>query len=80
MRALIQDGDWRGCFGAEEAAEENDHFSPPKEDEWPKAINVTPSFEEAMRLYLGLGRLLGKLNSYNRATKEGRESAVHLCV
>jgi hypothetical protein len=33
-----------------------------------------------MRLCLGLGRLLGKLNSYNRATKEGRESAVNLCV
>ena len=33
-----------------------------------------------MRLHLGLGQLLGKLNGYNRATKEGRESAVNLCV
>jgi len=30
-----------------------DHFSPAKEDEWPKAINITLSFEEAMRLHLG---------------------------
>ena len=57
-----------------------DHFSPAKQDEWPKAINITLSFEEAMRLHLGLGQLLGKLNSYNRATKAGRESAVNLCV
>ena len=38
-----------------------DHFSPAKQHEWPKAINVTLSFEEAMRLHLGLGQLLGKL-------------------
>ena len=57
-----------------------DHFSPSKEDEWPRAINIHISFEEAMRLHLGLGQLLGKLNSYNRATKQGRQSAVNLCV
>lgn len=32
-----------------------DRFSPAKEQEWPKAINVILSFEEAMRLHLGLG-------------------------
>jgi hypothetical protein len=48
-------------------------FSPPKEAEWPKAINVHISFEEAMRLHLGLGQILGKLNSYDRSTKRGRE-------
>jgi hypothetical protein len=57
-----------------------DRFSPAKEKEWPKAINIHLSFEEAMRLHLGLGQLLGKLNSYHRATKEGRQSAVNLCV
>ena len=57
-----------------------DHFSPAKEEEWPKAINMHISFEEALRLHLGLGQLLGKLNSYNRATKQGRQSAVNLCV
>ena len=29
---------------------------------------------------LGLGELLGKLNSYNRSTKEGKQSAVNLCL
>lgn len=57
-----------------------DRFSPPKEAEWPKAINVHISFEEAMRLHLGLGQILGRLNSYNRNTKAGRDSAVNLCV
>ena len=57
-----------------------DHFSPAKQEEWPKAINMHISFEEAMRLHLGLGQLLGKLNSYNRATKQGRQSAVNLCI
>ena len=33
-----------------------------------------------MRLHLGLGEILGKLNSYNRNTKTGRDSAVNLCV
>jgi hypothetical protein len=57
-----------------------DRFSPPKEAEWPKAINVHISFEEAMRLHLGLSQILGKLNSYDRSTKRGRETAVNLCV
>ena len=37
------------------AAEENARFSPAKQDEWPKAINITLSFEEALNLHLGLG-------------------------
>jgi hypothetical protein len=47
---------------------------------WPRAINITLSFEEAMRLHLGLGEVLGKLNSYNRATNAGRLSGVNLCL
>jgi hypothetical protein len=57
-----------------------DHFSPAREIEWPKAINVHISFEEALRFHLGLGELLGQLNKYNRATTAGRRSAVNLCV
>lgn len=57
-----------------------DHFSPPRGEDWPKAINVVLSFEEALKLHLGLGQILGKLNSYNRNTKAGRDSAVNLCV
>ncbi|WP_437186793.1 hypothetical protein SH668x_000155 [Planctomicrobium sp. SH668] len=57
-----------------------DHFSPKVPDGMPKALNVHISFEEAMRLHLGLGQALAKLNSYDRSTKEGKKSAVNLCV
>ena len=33
-----------------------------------------------MRLHLGLGQLLGKLDSYDRSTKAGKRSAVNLCL
>jgi hypothetical protein len=57
-----------------------DHFSPPLPDSTPKAINMTLSFEDALKLHLSLGQILGKLNSYDRSTKAGRRSAVNLCV
>lgn len=57
-----------------------DHFSPTVGDDWPKAINVFLSFEEALKLHLGLGQILGRLNEYNRSTTEGCRSAVNLCV
>ncbi len=55
-------------------------FSPPLPPEAPKAINIHISFEEAMRLHLGLGQALAKLNSYDRSTKRGRRTAVNLCL
>lgn len=33
-----------------------------------------------MRLHLGLGEILGKLNSYKRSTTAGKQSAVNLCL
>lgn len=57
-----------------------DHFNAPRDESLPKAMNVTLPLDEALRLHLGLGQLLGQLNSYNRATKAGRQSAVNLCV
>ena len=57
-----------------------DNINPPVPPDMPKALNVHISFEEAMHLHLGLGQALGKLNSYNRATKSGRRSAVNLCL
>lgn len=56
------------------------HFSPKVKDGWPKAINVHLSFEEALKLHLGLGQILGHLNTYNRSTKAGRQAAVNLCL
>lgn len=46
----------------------------------PKAINVYLSFEEALKLHLGLLQILGELNTYNRSTKAGKEAGVNLCV
>jgi|DewCreStandDraft_4_1066084.scaffolds.fasta_scaffold358607_1 hypothetical protein len=57
-----------------------DHFSPALPGGTPKAINVTLSFEEALKLHIGLLQILGKLNSYNRNTTAGRASAVNLCL
>ena len=57
-----------------------DHFSPQPAAESPAAVNIHLSFEEALKLHLGLGQLLGHLNGYNRSTKAGRRSAVNLCV
>ena len=57
-----------------------DHVRPPLPEGTPKAMNVTISFEDAMRLHLSLGQVLGKLNSYNRSSKAGRLSAVNLCL
>jgi len=57
-----------------------DHFSPALPDGTPKAINMTLSFEDSLKLHLRLGQILGKLNSYDRSTKAGRRSAVNLCV
>jgi hypothetical protein len=57
-----------------------DHFSPPLPESTPKAINIVLSFEEALKLHLSLGQLLGHLNGYNRSTTDGKRSAVNLCV
>jgi hypothetical protein len=57
-----------------------DHTSPAVPDGMPKALNLHISFEEAMRLHLGLGQALAKLNSYDRSTKAGKKSAVNLCL
>ena len=57
-----------------------DRFSPKVPDAMPKALNIHISFEEAMRLHLGLGQALAKLNSYDRSTKAGKRSAINLCL
>lgn len=56
------------------------HFSPPLGEGLPKAMNITISFEEALKFQIGLIQILGQLNSYNRATIAGRRSAVNLCI
>jgi len=57
-----------------------DHLSPSVGESWPKALNVVLSFAETLKPHLGLGQILGRLNECNRWTKEGRRSAINLCV
>jgi hypothetical protein len=53
-------------------------LSPKPKDDGPQVVNIIISFEEALKLHLGLGQALGKLNSYNRATSAGKRSAINL--
>lgn len=55
-------------------------FSPALGTATPKSINIHMSFEETLKLYFSLGQLLGKLNSYNRSTREGKRSGANVCV
>jgi hypothetical protein len=57
-----------------------DHVSPPLAPDAPKAINFHLSFEEALKLHLGLGQVLAQLNSCNRSTRAGRRSGANLCL
>jgi hypothetical protein len=57
-----------------------DNFSPSRADGWPEAINVTLSFEETLKLNLGLQQALLDMNRLNRSTTAGRKSAVNLCI
>lgn len=56
------------------------HFSPPLPDTAPTAINTVLSFEDALKLHLSLGQVLGHLNGYDRSTTEGKRTAVNLCI
>ena len=55
-------------------------FSPPLKPEWPAAINIVLSFEEAMKLALSLQHRLLDINSLNRSTREGKAAGVNLCI
>ena len=57
-----------------------DRFSPQPEPDGPATLNVVLTFEEALKLHLSISQLLGHLNGYDRATKEGRRTAVNLCI
>lgn len=55
-------------------------ISPPVPANFPKALNLKLSFDQALRLHFGLGQVLGKIGSYNRSTTEGRRAAAVLCL
>lgn len=52
----------------------------PTPDETAKPLNLTISFEEALKLHLSLGQALAKLNSYDRSDRQGKRTAVKLLV
>lgn len=55
-------------------------IGPLKNTKLPKVLNVVLSFEEGLKFNLALDECLRQLNSYNRATKEGKRAAICLAV
>src|SRR4051812_11370866 len=56
------------------------NFSPPLPDTIPAGINVLITFEEALKLHMGLQRLLLKIDAYNRNYKRAKDMGVCLCI
>jgi hypothetical protein len=56
--------------------------SPPRDTLSPNtvALNVTISFEDALKLNLAIDECVRKLNSYKRSTKEGKRTALNLVI
>lgn len=57
-----------------------EHLRPAPDEQWPKAINMIVTFEEAMKLHLALQHRLLDINKLNRASKAGKAAAVNLCL
>ena len=53
-------------------------FSPPLPEGLPTLLNLQITFEEAMRLHLGIGQVLAKLNAYDRGKKAGKRTCLNL--
>jgi len=49
-------------------------------DSTTKVVNITLSFEDALKLNLAVDECVRKLNSYKRSTVAGRKSALNLAV
>jgi hypothetical protein len=56
------------------------HFSPPVISSSTRALNIVVSFEDALKLNLAISEGVRALNKNNRATREGRDSALNLTV
>lgn len=46
----------------------------------PATLNIYVSFDEALKLHVAMLEAVRTLNSYNRAKKEGKSSAVNVTV
>lgn len=45
-----------------------------------RVLNVTLSFEEALKLNLAVDECLRRLNSYNRSTSAGKRAALNVAI
>ncbi len=45
-----------------------------------RVLNVTLSFEDALKIHLAIGECVRQLNSYKRSTTAGRRSALNLAI
>jgi hypothetical protein len=43
-------------------------------------LNLTVSFEEALKLQLAIGECVRKLNSYKRSTKAGKRTSLNIAI
>lgn len=43
-------------------------------------LNIVLSFEEALKLSLAIDECIRQLNAYDRATREGKASALNLAI
>lgn len=57
-----------------------DHFVPKIAPGMPTVFHCVLTFEEALKLHLSLGQLLGHLNGYDRSRRVEQSTAVELCV
>ena len=52
----------------------------PDNHKFPEVVSVILTFEEALKLNLAIDEALRGLNSYNRATKEGKSMGLNISV
>ncbi|HTW60857.1 MAG TPA: hypothetical protein VMD55_03560 [Terracidiphilus sp.] len=45
-----------------------------------EVLNIRIDFEEALKIHLAIGECIRTLNSYNRATRAGRRTALNLAI
>lgn len=53
-----------------------DHFIPKPADEWPKVINACLSYDEALKLHMGLQARLQEMSRFHRGDAAGKREAV----
>ncbi len=57
-----------------------DEIRLPQRSDNSQVVDITISFEEAMKLHLAISECLLKLNRYHRGTKGGKETSLVLSV